>query len=529
MAESGSSAPVSGIVRLPARQPFSALELHAAAIGSIAAAVLFFGWGLDIEFLRSVVPGFPTMRPGAALALMLLSLSCILSLRESPRARMLSSLVAGAAMLWVVWLVARNWGAELYGTTGGAPPLQATMAALILGAAAMLIVNLAPRYGLLAAALVIAGAIPALYRCLALLLFWGQPPASGSLFSSMALHTAVLVVWFMACILMHPRLAFADAIFQRSLRGRVLRRALPIIIALPVLAGALCLIMVQAAGWTAEALFALTAALGVAEGAALIWWLSHMLSAWQRDANEHVAQLARANEALDQYASSAAHDLRAPSRHVLIFGELMQEAVSRGDHEAAARFGAKMHDAAKQLPPMIDGMLEYARSGFTKVTPGRHALSELVQSASSMMEEDLKTARARITVEQDPRIWCDGKLLVTVFQNLFANSLSHGRKARALDIGVSAVSMDGSWEVTVTDNGPGFDPAFAAVAFNPLARGMKRAGEGAGIGLATCRTIIASHNGQIRINETYRGGAQIVFTLPGEPGPAGQAQASPTP
>jgi signal transduction histidine kinase len=104
--------------------------------------------------------------------------------------------------------------------------------------------------------------------------------------------------------------------------------------------------------------------------------------------------------------------------------------------------------------------------------------------------------------------------MTAVFQNLFANSLKHRRQDRALEIRVDAERIDNSWEVTVTDNGVGFAPEFAATAFNPLARGVKMAGDGAGIGLATCRTILHSHGGEIRVDPTYRDGARIDITLP---------------
>ncbi len=57
------------------------------------------------------------------------------------------------------------------------------------------------------------------------------------------------------------------------------------------------------------------------------------------------------------------------------------------------------------------------------------------------------------------------------------------------------------------------------IAFNPLARGIHTSGEGSGIGLSTCRTIVQAHGGEIRIDQTYRNGARIEFTIPDEPQP----------
>ena len=109
-----------------------------------------------------------------------------------------------------------------------------------------------------------------------------------------------------------------------------------------------------------------------------------------------------------------------------------------------------------------------------------------------------------------------------MLQILIENSIKHGLepKIEGGRIEISARTVDRELWVDVEDNGVGFDPDFAIVAFNPLARGIHTAGEGTGIGLATCRTIIQSHGGQIRIDPQWRNGARVEFTLPDKVKPA---------
>ena len=96
-------------------------------------------------------------------------------------------------------------------------------------------------------------------------------------------------------------------------------------------------------------------------GALLIWWLSSEAETWQGEANAQAARLSRANEALEQYASSAAHDLKGPVRHVLLYGELLEEALAKGDTATARRHAKSIRDSALELPGMLDGMLDYSR------------------------------------------------------------------------------------------------------------------------------------------------------------------------
>ncbi len=370
-------------LRLPRRRYFSAIELHAVAIGSIAAAVLIIGYGFNVSALQTLLPGFPAMRPITAGLIMLLSISCLLSLRGDRRLEWLSAAIAGAIIIYLVYEDATHFNTPDF-TVAQFRAILGTTLSVLFAAAAMVIINLRPRWNIAVGVIALAAAAPALYRILGLLLFWGAPQDETSPLNSMGLHTAILIVWFMlVCVLMHPRLPFAAAVLQASLRGRVLRVGLPFIVLVPVIAAVASLALSVSMGWPAEALFAINASLSVTLAALLIWWLSQLAHDWQREANEQASRLSRANEALEQYASSAAHDLKAPARHVLLYGELLNEALARGDIATARKHGKAIHESAADMPRMIEGLLDYSRSAFTRIQPANQQLSELIQSASA--------------------------------------------------------------------------------------------------------------------------------------------------
>jgi signal transduction histidine kinase len=499
---------------LPRRRYFSALDLHAVGVGTVAAVVLLIGYGFAFEPMQTVIPGFPPMRPGTAFAFMLLSLALLASLRASREAKLLSTGLALASILWVSNLVLSNWGME-EGSEAMGGPIQASLAALLLGGVAILLINHAPRLRMLVAVMALLAATPALYRVLGLLFFWGAPPQKDSLLSSMAIHTAILIVWFMSvCIMLHPALGIGAAIQQASLRGRLLRRALPFIVLVPVLAAVSGLVLSMNSQWSLDFLFALDATVGAALGAGLVLWLSQIVASWQLEANERSARLSRVNEALEQYASSAAHDLKAPARHVLLYGELLDEALDRADMAQAQKYAHAIRESAQEMPRIIEGMLEFSTSAHTRIKPADVSLSELVQGAAAQLAGDIEKAGGKIAVLHEIRMRCDPALMTTVLQNLIANSLASRRRDRPLQIRIDGVAEEARWVVSVEDNGAGFDPAFAAIAFNPLARGPKPTGEPAGIGLATCRTIIQAHGGEIRIDAGMTRGARIEIILP---------------
>lgn len=503
---------VDSYLHLPRRRYFSALELHAVAIGTVAAAVVMVGYGFGFEPLQRLWPSFPTMKLRTGVVLMGLSLAYLLSLRGSQQARWASVGIAAGSLVLLVE-TAINRPPPIEGLPWTIVPSFATIFCLGAISVSLLVINLRPQWSRLVSFLCFFALAPALFRIITLVLLQAPPDEGGPL-NTMAIHTATLCGWMLLICVLHPKLATARILLQADLRGRVLRFAIPAAVILPVASAAASLAMSVAFGWSTEALFAINAAISVTVAVILIGWLSSLIAEWQTEANDRAARLTRANEALEQYASSAAHDLKAPARHVLLYGELLGEALDRGDIAQARRHASSIRESALEMPRMIDGMLEFSRSSFTRVSLSPNSLSELVQAAAAQNASDLQAAGATVRVLAEARFQCDPTLMTTVFQNLIANAIKNRRKDRPLDVRIAAQREGEGWQISVEDNGVGFDADFAAVAFNPLARGIKTAGEGAGIGLATCRSIIQAHGGSIMIDAAFRGGARIVFTLP---------------
>lgn len=508
-------------LKLPRRRYFTALQWHAAAIGAIAGIVLLVGYGLGFEPVRSLVPGFPTMKLRTATLLVLLTVSYLFSLRTERWEIGISSALAAAAVLLAAY-TGLTRAPAIPGDDWSSIPSNATIFALLTGGVTLLLINHAPRWPVVAGLLALAAATPALFRILALILFKGAPDEDSPL-NTMAIHTAALIVWFMlVCVILHPKLGLGRQLLRASLQGRLLRSMLPLAVLLPVAASAFSLLMSSMMGRAYESLFALDAALYVTTGAFLLWRLSSIVAVWQGQANAQAGRMSRANEALELYASSAAHDLKAPARHVLLYGELLEEALARGDMAAAKRHAAAIKESALGLPRLIDGMLGYARSAYSRLNLEDTHLSELAQAAAAQNAADLQAAGARVTVLAEARLRCDSTLMTTVFQNLIANAIKNRRDDRTLDVRIGCQREDAGWRIAVEDNGVGFDPDFAPVAFNTLARGVHTAGDAAGIGLATCRNIIQAHGGGIEVDAAFRNGARIVFTLPDAPAADGR-------
>lgn len=105
-----------------------------------------------------------------------------------------------------------------------------------------------------------------------------------------------------------------------------------------------------------------------------------------------------------------------------------------------------------------------------------------------------------------------------MLSNLLGNALKYTREASPARIafGTSGRS-NGRAEFFASDNGTGFDMAYASRLFEPFQRlhGSLEF-EGTGIGLATVYRILARHGGTIRGEGRPGSGATFFFTLPAE-------------
>jgi signal transduction histidine kinase len=106
--------------------------------------------------------------------------------------------------------------------------------------------------------------------------------------------------------------------------------------------------------------------------------------------------------------------------------------------------------------------------------------------------------------------------IVHVFMNLLVNS-AHAVKAAARGdnalIKVSCTETDGQVQVAVRDNGVGVPTANIPKLLDPFFT-TKAPGEGMGLGLSICHTIVKNHGGAIQITSEPGEWTEVRFDLP---------------
>ena len=229
-------------------------------------------------------------------------------------------------------------------------------------------------------------------------------------------------------------------------------------------------------------------------------------------------ELARSNQALDQFGYVAAHDLREPLRTMKSYIQKLSKEYQDRLDPAAEGYVTRAVNAAVRMEALIRDLLAYSRVRTEGKEPARASTTEAVESALANLHAAIEESGATVTADDLPVVRADPTQLAQLFQNLVGNALKFRAPDRPPAIHVSAVRRGGEWEIGVRDNGIGIEP-------NSLDRIFRLGIEsrlhsrseypGSGIGLATCEKIVQRHGGRIWAMSAGPGtGTTIAFTIP---------------
>jgi light-regulated signal transduction histidine kinase (bacteriophytochrome) len=239
------------------------------------------------------------------------------------------------------------------------------------------------------------------------------------------------------------------------------------------------------------------------------------------------AELSRSNAELEQFASVASHDLQEPLRKVQTFAAQLTATEHDRLSAQGQDFLRRMSDAAGRMRTLIDDLLMFSRVS----TQGRAFvpvdLGEIVEQVLVDLELSITDSGARVSVDALPRVEADPVQMRQLLQNLLGNALKFRREGIVPELRVSAEVGDHLAELTIQDNGIGFDEQYANRIFGAFERlHGARAYPGTGIGLALCRKIVERHHGTIAAEGEVGVGASFTVRLPLEQPAEGAAVTS---
>jgi PAS domain S-box-containing protein len=228
------------------------------------------------------------------------------------------------------------------------------------------------------------------------------------------------------------------------------------------------------------------------------------------------AALEASNKELEAFAYSVSHDLRAPLRHMVGFGELLQRSASTRLDDKGQRYMHIILDSAKRMGALIDDLLAFSRIGRAETQRTPVNLDHLVQEALNEVRLEATGRDIVWQIDKLPVCYGDRSMLRLVLVNLLSNAVKFTRPRSQAQIEVGWAPGDSSEVVIfVRDNGAGFDMKYVDKLFGVFQRlHHMDAFEGTGIGLATVQRIVHRHGGKVRAEGALDRGATFYFSVP---------------
>jgi signal transduction histidine kinase len=229
---------------------------------------------------------------------------------------------------------------------------------------------------------------------------------------------------------------------------------------------------------------------------------------------QKVAELARSNAELEQFAYVASHDLQEPLRMIANYTQLLAERYRGKLDEQADKYIAYSVDGAVRMQALIQDLLKFSRVGRQEIEPRTTDCRVVVEQALMNLQAAVLESKAKIKLDSLPVLMADPAQLTQVFQNLIANAIKF-RGPEAPVIQIDTEKKDHEWVFTVSDNGIGIPPENWQEIFVVFRRLHTRSEyQGNGIGLSICKKIIERHGGKLWVEHQLTPGCSFKFTVP---------------
>jgi PAS domain S-box-containing protein len=238
------------------------------------------------------------------------------------------------------------------------------------------------------------------------------------------------------------------------------------------------------------------------------------------DLAQRAAELARSNAELEQFAFVASHDLQEPLRKIQAFGDRLKVKCDPEQSPEARDYLERMQSASARMRTLIDDLLAFSRVIRSSEPFAPVDLGQVTREVMGDLEVSIEKRNAKIETGSLPTIEADAMQMRQLILNLLSNALKFQSPGAAPVVriqarSITAVSGEELCELTVQDNGIGFDEKYLEKIFAVFQRLHGRSEyEGTGVGLAVCRRIVDRHHGSITAKSKPGEGATFIVTLP---------------
>ena len=211
---------------------------------------------------------------------------------------------------------------------------------------------------------------------------------------------------------------------------------------------------------------------------------------------------------IGELSSRLAHDFRNPLSVIKNTLELLRLELKDNLNEKTMKQMQRLERAVIRMTHQVEEVLD-----FVKEKPLKLAETSVVFILKSTLERLNVPPKIAINLpHNDISIFCDSEKLEIVFVNLILNAMQAMGHDGKVDIRITDLNDD--IVIEIQDWGPGIPNELMPKLFDPLFTTRQI---GTGLGLASCKTIVEKHEGEITVSTILGKGTTFKIMLPKKP------------
>jgi len=241
-----------------------------------------------------------------------------------------------------------------------------------------------------------------------------------------------------------------------------------------------------------------------------------LIQAQNKSLKRAVRRLERANRGLENFAFTAAHDIKSPLRSIASFTGLLKRKYYNPESEDNVLFFDYVIKGCEDLSYFVDNLLNFSTILHRKTPTAKIDLNEILTKIRHRLKRTLEEEKVSLKIDETlPSVQAHNSIVYQLFYNLITNSIKFRKPDVPSIIEIGYQLKDKERVFYVKDNGIGIVPEKQKEVFD-LFKKLHANTEynGFGIGLATCKKIVHHYKGKLWLQSIVGEETTVYFTLP---------------
>lgn len=233
----------------------------------------------------------------------------------------------------------------------------------------------------------------------------------------------------------------------------------------------------------------------------------------------YVKELEELNTHKESVLAIVSHDLRSPLSSIIASTKYLKDNFERMKPEALKEMLELLYKSSIDELSMLDYLVEWARIKYASevFSPKQIELVKYINQVFDKLKEiaSVNSINLHHEIEENESVFADGKMLLSILQNIVSNALKHTNPGG--EITITAKRNEDKLIIEVKDTGIGMSKEIMKKLFAPQMSSLTQAraeNKGAGIGLLLVKGFLERNSGEIWVESIEGKGSSFYFTLP---------------